>query len=155
MADRKGKQMEHDKLTIYSYAKVWKVEKKIYNIGNIVFPVPIELWGGVYLISSAFCSYLLQKLFPVITVVPVVIRLGLLPYGIMYLMRKMKVDGKNPVKYLAGGIIYLAHDRYRYLERFMQHQGRTERLVLDWNCSRAYRKPLKEKRVRRKESTNV
>lgn len=53
MVDRKGKQMENDKLTIYSYAKVWKIEKKIYNIGNIVFPVPIELWSGVYLIISA------------------------------------------------------------------------------------------------------
>lgn len=155
MADRKGKQMENDKLTIYSCAKVWKIEKKIYNIGNIVFPVPIELWSGVYLIISVLGIYILQKLFPAITAVPVVVRLGAIPYGIMYLMRKMKLDGKNPVKYLAGCMIYLAHDRYRYLERFTQHQRRTERLVLDWNCSRAYRKPLKEKRIRRRERRNV
>ena len=35
---------EQKKVTIYSYSKVWKVEKRIYAIQNLVLPVPIDPW---------------------------------------------------------------------------------------------------------------
>ncbi len=142
--------MEEKKITIYSYAKVWKVEKKIYNIGNIVFPVPVDLWSAVYFAASAFAVYILQKIFPVIMAVPVLVRLGMLPYGIMYVMRRTKVDGKNPVKYFAGYSMYLLCDRYSYLERFNRYTGNKERLILDWNCSAAYCRPSGKGFLRRK-----
>lgn len=130
--------MENKKITIYSYAKVWKVEKKIYNLGNIIFPVPIELWNAVCFAAVVFWVCIFQKIFPVITTIPVIVRLGVIPYGIMYLLRKIKLDGKNPVKYFAGVFVHLLYERYICLERFVSFRGSREHLYVNWNCSMAY-----------------
>ncbi len=130
--------MDDKKIIIYSYAKVWKVEKKIYNLGNIIFPVPIELWNAVCFAGVVFVICIFQKIFPVITAIPVIVRLGVIPYGIMYLLRKIKLDGKNPVKYFAGVFVYLLHERYIRLERFIPFRDSGEHLSVNWNCSMAY-----------------
>ena len=134
--------MDDNKITIYSYMKVWNVEKKIYNIGNFVLPVPVELWSAVYCLIAFLAVCALQKVFPVITVVPAVIRLGLIPYGIMYILRKKKLDGKNPIRYFAGLAGYI-RDRNGYTERFARYPAGKERVILDWSCSVGYRPRIK------------
>lgn len=134
--------MDDKKITIYSYMKVWNVEKKIYNIGNFVLPVPVELWSAVYCLFAFLGICVLQKAFPIITVVPAIIRLGFVPYGIMYILRKKKLDGKNPVRYFIGLTGYLC-DRKSYTERFAKHMSGKERIMLDWNCSVGCRPPVK------------
>lgn len=142
--------MEEPKtVTVYSYAKVWRVEKKVYNIGNIILPVPVDLWNMIYVAGAALGIYCFQKIFPFIRGIPVLVRFGLIPYGIMYLLRKCKVDGKNPVKYFAGYIVYLARDKGSYLENFTYYPAAKERLILDWNCSTAYVKPAGRQRKRK------
>ncbi|MBO5093471.1 MAG: conjugal transfer protein [Lachnospiraceae bacterium] len=142
--------MAEEKITVYSYEKVWHVEKKVYNIGNIILPIPVDLWNMIYFAGAAFAVYVVQKGFPPVRGIPVVFRFGIIPYGIMYLLRKCKVDGKNPVKYFVGYIVYLARDKGSYLENFTLHPDTKERLILDWNCSAAYAKPARAKKLRRK-----
>lgn len=152
---KEGVRMEEKKITIYSYSKVWNVEKKIYNIGNIILPVPVELWSAVYFAGTAFVVYILQKVFPVIMAMPVIIRLGIIPYGIMYLVRRIRLDGKNPVKYFAGILVYLLHERYTTLERFEQHGAGRECVIMHWNCSMACVRPDAFRREERKEGRHV
>lgn len=130
--------MEEKNITIYSYTKVWKIEKKIYNIGNLVLPVPVDLWNAIYYLFAFLVVCMLQKAFPVITVIPAILRLGMIPYGIMYIVRKKKLDGKNPVQYFIGlaGYIWGSNS---YIERFDQHPAGKEKLILDWSCSEGCR----------------
>ena len=131
--------MENKKIIIYSYTKVWNVEKKIYNAGNIRLPVPVEMWSAICFAGTAFGMYILQKIFPGLLQVPVVVRLGVVPYGFMYFMRRVKLDGKNPIRYFVDFFRYLLCDRHCYLEHFARHGKGRERIALDWSCSMAYR----------------
>lgn len=127
------------KITLYSYAKAWKVEKKIYNIQNIILPAPVNVWDAFYFGIAFLMMYFLQKMFPVLTTVPAIIRLGGIPFGVMYYTRKVKLDGKNPLKYFAGYFMYLLCDRRSRLERIECHAEKKERILLNWNCSEGYR----------------
>lgn len=150
---------ETRKVTVYSYSKAWKVEKKIYNIGNLVLPVPVEMWNMIYFAGAVLVVLFLQKMIPVISAMPIVLRFGMLPYGIVYVMRKKKLDGKNPLKYFAGYLIYLFRDKHGYLEHFTRHEIQKQKLRLHWSCSQAYCKPgrirKRRKKIRRKDKKNV
>lgn len=157
----RGKLMseENRKITVYSYSKAWNVEKKIYNIGNLMLPVPVEMWSMIYYAGAVMLVLVLQRLLPAISAMPVVLRFGMLPYGIVYVMRKTKLDGKNPLKYFAQYLIYLFRDRHSYLEHFTRHEIRKEMLLLHWLCSQAYCKPVRPKKskrkIKRKDKKNV
>lgn len=43
---------EQKKVTIYSYSKVWKVEKRIYAIQNLVLPGPHRPMATAYILVS-------------------------------------------------------------------------------------------------------
>ena len=60
--NKAGAGMENKKIIIYSYTKVWNVEKKIYNAGNIRLPVPVEMWSAICFAGTAFGMYILQKI---------------------------------------------------------------------------------------------
>lgn len=139
--------MENKKMILYSYTKVWNVEKKVYNIGNIILPVPVELWSAACFAGTACIIYLLQKIFPALLAVPALVRLGAAPYGLMYFVRRIRLDGKNPVKYFAGMLRYLACERYAYQERFVRHAGAGERIKLHWSCSGAFETPPAERKI--------
>ena len=68
-----------DKVKIYSYTKVWKVEKKIYAISNISLPLPINPYDFLAFIGVALIVLIFCKIIPALNVVPVVIRYIAIP----------------------------------------------------------------------------
>ena len=65
---------EQKKVTIYSYSKVWKVEKRIYAIQNLVLPVPIDPWQLLYFGITWAAINLTFGALPGFSSIPVVIR---------------------------------------------------------------------------------
>lgn len=127
---------EVSKVTLYSYSKVWKVEKKVYSLFNMILPAPINPYTIVVFIFVLLGFMGLERLFPALTKVPVILRYLALPYlSAQYLMKK-KLDGKNPLKYLLGILIYVISERGFYFEKFTKYPAVEDTIKLNWKCSK-------------------
>lgn len=127
--------MDDKKVKIYSYAKVWKIEKKIYSISNIPLPTPLNPYDLLSFVGIAIFILILGKIIPAITVIPVVLRFVAFPYIIANYLMKKKLDGKNPIKYFIGCIRYFFVVKGTYMQTFRRHPEKKERIALKWNCS--------------------
>lgn len=132
--------MEENKVKIFSYAKVWKVEKKIYSISNIPLPVPINPYDLLAFLGVALVVMIISNIIPGIGKVPVVIRYVAIPYCSVHYLMKKKLDGKNPIKYFVGCIVYFINIKRGFVQRFRKYPDKTKDVSLNWNCSRGIRK---------------
>lgn len=127
---------EVNKVILYSYSKVWNVEKKIYALFNLVLPAPLNPYLILIYILLLGIIMLLEHSIPLLSAIPVIIRYLVLPYGgARYLMKK-KLDGKNPLKYLFGLIFFLLFERGMYVERFKKYPKKRENILIEWTCSK-------------------
>ncbi|MBD5480838.1 MAG: conjugal transfer protein [Lachnospiraceae bacterium] len=128
--------MDEKKVKIYSYNKVWRVEKKIYSISNIPLPTPINPYDLLAFVGVALFMFVLGTFIPVTARIPTVIRFIAIPYGVANYAMKKKLDGKNPIKYFVGCVIYFFSARGTYLQMFKKYADRKkEKISLKWNCS--------------------
>ena len=81
-------------MKLYSYEKVWKVEKKIYSLGNIHLPVPIKPMELLYYAAVLGIVLLLDSMIPVLQPVPWIIKYLIVPFFIVKFLLKKKFDGK-------------------------------------------------------------
>lgn len=122
-------------VTLYSYRKVWFVEKKIYAFQNIVLPFPVNPYEILEFLAVVGIVMVMGRIFPVIQNVPVVLRYAALPYIIVKYLMKLKLDGKNPVKYFYGLIPYLLNRNF-YMEHFKMHYDGFGKIKMNWFCSK-------------------
>lgn len=127
--------MEEKTVKIYSYSKVWKVEKKIYSIGNLAIGVGIEIADILYTVLAIVVVLILGNLIPIINNIPWIYRFFVVPYGIMWVLRRKKLDGKNPIKYFFGLIHYLFFTKRNCIERFKQIRDKEEKIKINWVSS--------------------
>lgn len=125
-------------VTLYSYTKVWRVEKKIYAVQNFTLPVPIDPWQLVYFgVTWIVCS-LIFGLIPGFAQIPVIIRSIIVPYAISKFLMTKKLDGKNPLRFFMGIIIFLFTEQGKSFERF-NSVSEQKIISLEWNCSEGKR----------------
>lgn len=127
---------EVTKVTLYSYSKVWNVEKKVYALFDVILPAPINPYTIIVFIFVLLGFMCLEQLIPILAKIPTILRYMVLPYlSAQYLMKK-KLDGKNPLKYLLGIILYLITERGFYFEKFTKYPLVEETIKIDWKCSK-------------------
>lgn len=130
--------MKSNKINIYSYIKVWKVEKKIYALQNLRLPFPVAPRFAGYLVGCwIFCSVLFE-IIPGANYIPGVIRVGIIPYGLTKFLMTQKLDGKNPLFYLRDLILFLLFEQGTVIEHFRKIPEKEKAIRLDWNCSKGY-----------------
>lgn len=130
-----GLEKEQQKIVIYSYAKVWKIEKKIYAIQNMILPVPIDPWQLLYFGGTWLVCNIIFGAIPGFNNIPVILRSILLPFFISKFLMSKKLDGKNPIRYALGIIIFLFTEQGNVLEHFKFCSQRNQNVKLAWNCS--------------------
>lgn len=124
------------RVSIRSYTKVWKIENKIYAIQNFVLPVPISPRAVAFFILIAGTMLLISAIIPAVGKIPVVLRLGALPFGMTQFLLKKKLDGKMPHKYFVAWIKHVS-SRDAYIERFCSYPGgRDATYRLSWQTGR-------------------
>ena len=123
------------RVTVYSYAKVWRVEKKVYVIGNIILPAPVNPYDALAFAGVFGGVMILERFLPFLSAVPFAIKNLGFPILCTYYFRKQKLDGKNPIKYFGSYIVYLLTVKGAFLQSFGQHREKKESLRLDWSCS--------------------
>lgn len=121
-----------DRTTIYSYPKAWKLENKIYAIGNYKLIVPLHPRQILYFVTVLLCMLLLSKI-PLIAAMPWVIRFAVVPYVAGNYLLKKKLDGKSPVKYFLSWLQFCTQ-RGQYLERFCLCRAKGTKERFRWFC---------------------
>ena len=130
--------MKSKKIIIYSYIKVWKVEKKIYAIQNLRFPFPVAPWFAGYFVGSLIFCFILSVMIPGLNWIPGVVRLGVCPYGIAKFLMTQKLDGKNPLFYLKDLILFLIFEQGTVVDHFRNIPEKERAIRLNWKCSEGY-----------------
>ena len=123
-----------EKITLYSYHKIWKIEKKIYAIQNIVLPIPIDPWELYFGATWVVCNVIFGLL-PGVSNIPVMIRSIMLPFAISKFLMTKKLDGKNPLRYMLGVITFLFVEQGKSVEFFQTTPDKEATIKLTWNCS--------------------
>lgn len=121
---------------IFSYKKVWNVEKKIYSISNINLPVPVNPYDLGAFLGIALFMLLLGKVIPPLAAIPTVIRFLVIPYAVSNYLMKMKLDGKNPFKFWLGCVVYMFTIKGKFLQLFTKYPDKEEKIVLNWKSGR-------------------
>lgn len=124
-----------EKITLYSYHKIWKIEKKIYAIQNIVLPIPIDPWELLYFGATWVVCNVIFGLLPGVSNIPVMIRSIMLPFAISKFLMTKKLDGKNLLRYMLGVITFLFVEQGKSVEFFQTTPDKEATIKLTWNCS--------------------
>ena len=124
-----------EKITLYSYHKIWKIVKKIYAIQNIVLPIPIDPWELLYFGATWVVCNVIFGLLPGVSNIPVMIRSIMLPFAISKFLMTKKLDGKNPLRYMLGVITFLFVEQGKSVEFFQTTPDKEATIKLTWNCS--------------------
>lgn len=124
-----------EKITLYSYHKIWKIEKKIYAIQNIVLPIPIDPWELLYFGATWVVCNVIFGLLLGVSNIPVMIRSIMLPFAISKFLMTKKLDGKNPLRYMLGVITFLFVEQGKSVEFFQTTPDKEATIKLTWNCS--------------------
>ena len=124
-----------EKITLYSYHKICKIEKKIYAIQNIVLPIPIDPWELLYFGATWVVCNVIFGLLPGVSNIPVMIRSIMLPFAISKFLMTKKLDGKNPLRYMLGVITFLFVEQGKSVEFFQTTPDKEATIKLTWNCS--------------------
>ena len=124
-----------EKITLYSYHKIWKIEKKIYAIQNIVLPIPIDPWELLYFGATWVVCNVIFGLLPGVSNIPVMIRSIMLPFAISKFLMTKKLDGKNPLRDMLGVITFLFVEQGKSVEFFQTTPDKEATIKLTWNCS--------------------
>lgn len=122
-------------LIIYSYAKVWKIEKKIYAIQNFILPVPVDPWQLLYFGGTWFFCSIFFSILPGFLKIPVIIRSIIIPLGISRFLMTKKLDGKNPIRFFLGIMVFLFTEQGKVIERFTSNTQKQNTIRLNWKCS--------------------
>lgn len=130
--------MENKTQLIYSYSKVWKIEKKIYSFMNLRLPIAINPYDVLAFLGVSVIVMITSKILPFMMVIPSVLRVVVFPYLIATILMKIKLDGKNPIKYMMSCLKYWVCYKGKYVEGYQTHNDKTEKLVLNWYCSKGY-----------------
>lgn len=107
---------ERKEVILRTYKNVWKFEREIYSVEGIKLLLPVKPNEVLYFLISVVITILLVKLIPFLDRVNVVVKFGLIPYGIMKFLTKQKLDGKLPHKFFLDFVIYKLSPKK--LERF-------------------------------------
>ena len=124
-----------EKITLYSYHKIGKIEKKIYALQNIVLPIPIDPWELLYFGATWVVCNVIFGLLPGVSNIPVMIRSIMLPFAISKFLMTKKLDGKNPLRYMLGVITFLFVEQGKSVEFFQTTPDKEATIKLTWNCS--------------------
>ncbi len=97
---------EKNYVILRTYKNVWKFEREIYSIEGIKLLLPVKPNEVLYFLVSVMITILIVKIVPFIDRVHFVLKYGFLPYGIMKLLTKQRLDGKLPHKFFLDYIIF-------------------------------------------------
>lgn len=95
---------EEIEITLRSYSNIWRVEKVLEHLNGLKIPsTHIEYF--LYYIGCLAVEGMILFIIPPLREMSVVLIFGI-PYGIATFLKKVKLDGKNPIKFFGSLLKY-------------------------------------------------
>ena len=107
--------MENREKIIISYNKIYTVEQKLYTIGNIKLPQPVQMHTAIAFLCVVMLVFIITSIIPI--PIPGTVKYMLIPYLIAKKATTSKRDGKTLYKYYMAYVPYLFQKKIE-LERF-------------------------------------
>lgn len=63
----------------------------------------------------------------------------MIPFAISKFLMTKKLDGKNPMRYIAGVVTFLFSEQGKIMEFFREAPEKESAVRIDWNCSEGQR----------------
>ncbi len=127
--------MQGREIVFKSYSNIWKVERFLKHLSGAKMSSPVSLTNAAYFICIACVEIFLILIFPPIKKLPWVVLIGI-PFAITLLLKKVKLDGRNPVLFLSKVTEHLF--KPKVIERFRNIE--TEDEIILFNKFIPYRK---------------
>ncbi|MCL1995514.1 MAG: conjugal transfer protein [Defluviitaleaceae bacterium] len=130
---------DNDFILIHSYARVWRIEQKIYAIFNFVLPVPIYPRELLYFIGLLLLMFMFGGIFAPIQAIPAILRFFAIPFLLTKLLTKKKLDGKNPLKFFIGYVKFLfaKNQYYERMHKFSKTNKQNRKSYkFTWNATK-------------------
>lgn len=138
---------ENRPIEIRSYEKVWKVDHRIYSVGNVNLPVPVNLTSLFYFGMGLIFSLILCRL-PLLHNIPAAFKFLLIPLGVMYVLRNVTLDGKNPIWFFFGMARYVLMEKGQYFTGFREYRLKQKPEKIHWVTRTLVKKQKKTLRIR-------
>jgi hypothetical protein len=95
---------EHIRLKTYN--SVWKIDRKLYSFEGVKLLFPVSFAEAAYFSGTLLLSIILSRIIPLYGKIHIVVRLGVIPFGVTKFFTKKKLDGKLPHKFFIDYLTY-------------------------------------------------
>lgn len=99
---------------VKSFSNIWRLEKILYGVEDIRFPVPITYSQAVWIIGTLFFMILFGHLPPFLFISNPLIKYLVFPIAVAWFMSQKSLDGKKPYRFLISVLTYYLHPRVTY-----------------------------------------
>lgn len=96
---------EEQEIILKSYSNIWKIERRLEHVGGVKIP-STAIENALYYIACLSIEIFIMLIIPLFRGMPVIVIFGL-PYLVATFLKKVKLDGKNPLKFFNSLIKYL------------------------------------------------
>jgi len=107
-------------MIVHNYDSLWKIKKKLYSIEKIKLPIGIEYAQILYYFTGVILVSLISRILRVGTF-NFGIQYVLLPMAFAWAMTHVKLDGKNPYRFIITCILFFLHshklNRYQAVKK--------------------------------------
>lgn len=97
--------MEKERVILRSYSKVWKIERYLYNLGEINLPNPIALNTLIYWMGFSILMVILSKI-PLIGMISPMYKFLVIPGALAWFFNNKLLDGKNPLAFIRSILVH-------------------------------------------------
>ena len=91
---------------IYTYSNAWKIENRIYSIGDFKLPRAVAYDTMGFAFIGIVLALILSRV-PVVNMLPGSLLYGGCIVGFPILMKKARIHSKTPVRFAAGWVSYI------------------------------------------------
>ncbi len=100
---------DENRIILKSYSSIWKVDKRLEHLNGISTPsIPFE--QAIYVIGGFLAEFILCTFIPPLRKVNILVLIAL-PIAASTVLKKIKLEGKSPIKYISGLLEYISEPK--------------------------------------------
>lgn len=112
--------VEQDAITLRTYAKAWKFDTVIYSVGDVTLPFAVNITQAGFFAASLLITMIICAVIPPLGKLPFMIKFVIIPFAGMKAATSLKLEGKQPHKWIFGFFKYLVIQP-KLLSRFKKY----------------------------------
>lgn len=97
-----------------SFSRIWSIERVLYAINDFNLPFPVTFTQIGWFLAALLVMIFFGDFLPLSLIDNFLIKFGVIPVGLAYVMNKRGFDGKKPLGFLKSVILYIWRPKLTY-----------------------------------------